>query len=240
MERDRKAPCPCGSGKRYKSCCYARDRGLADARERGRAGLALVDGVLKVLLPLVESRGEYKIACGPGCNACCGNFVRCSLPEALLVADWLDEPEHHEVRARFLAKLPAWRAAGGEELQRLNQILDENGGRPTEGSAWDEYNRLGVRYGARMSMCPLNRDGKCEVYEVRPTICRSVHVLDTAENCVPGRDPPRVLTHPKLEEAVKESARSFSEASWRMGVGACERPLPEAVAWALASNAARR
>src|SRR3954463_15253226 len=102
---DRKAPCPCGSGRRYKSCCYARDRGRALAGETARAGAAAVDDVLRVFLPLVESRGEHRIACGEGCPPCCANCVRGSAPEGMLVAEWLREPAQAEVRARFEQKL---------------------------------------------------------------------------------------------------------------------------------------
>ena len=121
----RKAACPCGSGRRYKNCCYARDRGRELALGVAARGAATVDEVLRVFLPLVESRGEHRIACGEGCSACCANFVRCSVPEAMAVAAWLDEPAQAEVRARFLAKLPAWRErAGAAELAELEAHLD--------------------------------------------------------------------------------------------------------------------
>ncbi|MGH7551373.1 MAG: SEC-C metal-binding domain-containing protein [Gemmatimonadota bacterium] len=42
----RNGPCPCGSGRKYKNCCYAKDRRMAAlapyyaARARGRARAA--------------------------------------------------------------------------------------------------------------------------------------------------------------------------------------------------------
>jgi Fe-S-cluster containining protein len=231
---DRKAPCPCGSGKKYKSCCYARDRGRAEARRTAREGLALVDGVLKVFLPLVESRGEHEIACRAGCNACCNNFVRCSIPEALLVADWLVEPAQAAVLARFRDKLPAWRARGGDDVARLERLLAEHGGGAVDGKPFREYDRIGTGYALKGNLCPFNDQGCCEIYPVRPTLCRAVHVLDTAEYCTPGRGgQPRVVSAPPLEDAVRTATQSFSRAAVELGLGAAERALPESVAWAL-------
>jgi hypothetical protein len=204
-----------------------------EARMTARAALDEIDGVLRVFLPLVESRGEHKIACGEGCNACCANFVRCSKAEALLVADWLRRPENSAALARFREKLPAWRAQAGEDLARLDQLLDENGGRPTDGPAWDEYNQRGVAYATRGNMCPLNQAGRCEIYPVRPSICRSVHVLDTAELCTPGRGNPRVVSHPRLEEAVRSGAVACSEAAVELGQEPFERAIPDQIEWAL-------
>ncbi len=232
---DRKAPCPCGSGRKYKSCCYPRDRATDEARAVARGGLDAVDGMLKVFLPLVESRGEHKIACGPGCNACCKNFVRCSLPEALLVADWLSEPEHAEARARFLGKLPAWRETAGEQAREIEELLRKNGGTPTEGPDWERYNEVGLDYARRGNLCPFNQDGRCDIYPARPTICRTVHVVETSEYCTPDRGGvPKVVSHPKLVETVQAATASFARAAHDLTGSGDERALPEAVAWALA------
>jgi Fe-S-cluster containining protein len=225
---DRKAPCPCGSGRKYKSCCFPKDRKREAPREAARAGLAKVDEVLKVFLPLIESRGEHKIACGPGCNACCNNFVRCSLPEALLVADWLRQ--NPEVLARFREKLPAWRERAGDLALTLEELLASS----RSGEDWERFKQLGAEYALRGNLCPLNLDGNCEIYPVRPTICRSVNVLDTAEFCVPNRGQnPKVVTHPALESAVQEATTSFGRAALELTGDGRERAIPEAIAWAL-------
>ena len=232
---DRKAPCPCGSGRRYKSCCYARDRGRELALGAARDGAAAVDEVLRVFLPLVESRGEHRIACGEGCSACCANFVRCSVPEAMAVAAWLQEPAQAEVRARFLAKLPAWRARGGaDEIAALEAHLDAHGDGARGGAAWDAYQALTVAWAKKGNICPFNERGRCEIYPVRPLICRSVYVLDTADNCLPEREPPKIVSHPALESAFREATRACAGAGARLGRGDRPRAIPEAVAAALA------
>jgi len=120
---DRKASCRCGSGRQYRNCCYSQDRAGEEARRAARSGLEQIESVVRVLLPLVESRGEHKVACKAGCNACCAQFVRASLPEALLIADWLRLPENAAVRARFEEKLPAWREAAQPETGELTQLM---------------------------------------------------------------------------------------------------------------------
>jgi hypothetical protein len=183
-------------------------------------------------LPLIESRGEHKIACGPGCSSCCNNFVRSSLPEALLVADWLRQ--NPEMMARFRQKLPTWRERAGKLAQELADILDRSGGTEPEGEEWERFKTLGTEYAMRGNLCPLNLDGKCEIYPVRPTICRSVHVLETAEYCVPGRGQhPKVVSHPSLEAAVQDATTNCSRAAKELMGESRERALPEAIAWAL-------
>ncbi|MSP62109.1 MAG: hypothetical protein EXR72_17600 [Myxococcales bacterium] len=235
IKPDRKAPCPCGSGRRYKSCCYARHRALENARGVARAGLGAIDEVLRVFLPLIESRGEHKIACHEGCNACCANFVRCSLPEALVVAEWLAEPEHAAVRSRFEAALPGWRAAAGADAAVIEDLLARHGGTPTEGPEWEDYSRIGLDYTRKRNLCPFNRDGRCEIYEVRPTICRAVHVVETEAYCTPDRGGvPKVASHPRLVEAVQQATAAFAHGARSLGTDGRERALPEAVATALA------
>ncbi|HEY2747040.1 MAG TPA: SEC-C metal-binding domain-containing protein [Polyangia bacterium] len=232
---DRKAPCPCGSGRRYKSCCYARDRGRELALCAASDGAAAVDEVLRVFLPLVESRGEHRIACGEGCSACCANFVRCSVPEAMAAAAWLQEPAQAEVRARFEAKLPAWRArAGAGEVAALETHLDAHGDGARAGAAWDEYQALTVAWARKANLCPFNERGRCEIYPVRPLICRSVYVLDSPDDCLPDRAPPKIVSHPALESAFREATRACADAGARLGRGDRLRAIPEAVAAALA------
>lgn len=202
------------------------------ARRVARAGAATVDGVLKVFLPLVESRGEHRIACTEGCSACCANFVRCSVPEALVVAEWLADPAHAEVRARFLAKLPLWRERAGDDPARIEAHLDAYGG-SSNSAEWDTYQRMSVEYARKQNLCAFNEGGRCEIYEVRPLICRSVYVLETADNCLPDRAPPQIVSHPALEQAFRDATHHCAQAAAHLGLDPNPRAIPEAVATAL-------
>jgi Fe-S-cluster containining protein len=202
-------------------------------QETARAGIAAVDAVLRVFLPLVESRGEHRIACGEGCSACCANFVRCSMPEALVVADWLNQPAQAEVRARFVAKLPRWREVAGDDPARIEAHLAAQRGSKPSGPAWDAYQRMSVAYARKGNLCPFNEAGRCEIYPVRPLICRTVYVLETADNCLPDRAPPKLVSHPALERAYQEATHACAETSARLGYGPHPRAIPEAVAQVL-------
>jgi len=208
------------------------DDNLELARRVARAGAVAVDGVLKVFLPLVESRGEHRIACTAGCSACCANFVRCSVPEALVVAQWLDDPAHAEVRARFLAKLPAWRARAGDDPARIEAHLAAHGD-SGDAAQWDAYQRMSVEYARKHNLCAFNEGGRCEIYAVRPLICRSVYVLETADNCVPDRAPPQIVSHPALEKAFRQATHHCAQAAAHIGSDPTPRAIPEAVARAL-------
>lgn len=210
---------------------HSRQR-LAEARTVAADGQRAVDDVLRVFLPLISSRGEYVLACKEGCADCCGNFVHAGLPEALHIAEWLRAPEQTAVRTRFREKLPAWRAAAGEELIVLERLLLRNGGPPTSGPDREEYRRRGVAFGQKRNLCPFNEAGRCDIYPVRPNVCRAVLVLDDNSRCVPGRGMPRQISHPALDGAVYEAGRRAAEVAAELG--GVERALPEAVADALA------
>jgi Fe-S-cluster containining protein len=154
----------------------------------------------------------------------------------MVVADWLDEPAQAEVRARFYAKLPAWRERAGAEAAALESHLDAHGGGERAGAAWDAYQALTVAYARKSNLCPFNERGRCEIYPVRPLICRSVYVLDTADNCLPDRQAPKIVSHPALETAYRQATHACAEAGARLGATSAARAIPEAVATALADR----
>ena len=239
---DRNAPCPCGSGKRYKSCCYARDRGRADMLGLAAGAHRAVDDVLAHLLPVITSRGEHTIACRAGCNACCSQLIRVTWPEALLVAAWLLEPDQAELRARFEAALPAWREAVAEERATVEELLARHAGPPLDEPDRQRYVDATLAYHRRDAMCPFNdAQGNCGIYPVRPLPCRATYVEGTAEHCGPG-DPqgPSVLKHPSLQGALQELRTLLLDSARRSPSQPAEAALPTFVAAALASLSALR
>ncbi len=233
MPPNRQAACPCGSGKKYKSCCLATDRSREDLRAAVQRGHETIDGTLRVLLPLLESRGEHKIACAMGCNACCHTLVRASFAEAEQIADHLAAPAQAEVRGRFLAKLPAWRGVARERLATLDALIAvADGG--TSSAGWEAYRTASDDYLRARNMCPFNEAGLCEIYPLRPVPCRTTYVTDTAEYCVPDRGrSPSTVTAPQLHEAVASASEEMARACQKSGLEARRRALPEMVAASL-------
>jgi hypothetical protein len=135
-----------------------------------------------------------KLACAPGCHACCEELVMVTLPEAHAVARWLLRPEHAAAKDAFLARYPAWRAAVGDAPQ---QIADA-------GARGDRARHAELHVKTR-ALCALNDGGMCQVYEARPITCRTAHALDTPDLCRPHAaelGPPRQLAFVPLDRFV--------------------------------------
>jgi Fe-S-cluster containining protein len=237
MTVDRKALCPCGSGRRYKSCCYSKDRARDDVLDTARESHRRIDEVLKVLLPLVESRGEYKVACQAGCNACCVTFVRITETQAALLATWLLQPENAWLLDRYEAWLPRWREAIGPEVAVIERILAEHGGVPADATIRQEYLDANDTYARRRLMCPFNDDaGNCAIYPVRPMPCRTWNVVGTSANCGPDpKEPPVAISHPVLGEAIRDARKMLDGAAERAAQPKAERAMMNALEGALSA-----
>ena len=118
-------------------------------------------------LPQLAVRGERllqqrpqeefaRIACGPGCGSCCVVNVSTLLPEGIAIRRYL---------TRFSAAEQQQLAARLEELWETVRGLDDE-------------ERLVVRRKCAF----LNAQGRCQIYPVRPLLCRSITSTD-AQSC---------------------------------------------------------
>lgn len=213
----RTAPCPCGSGRRYKSCCYERDRTRASLRSAAQAAHAQVDAVLSELLAVIAERGERKLACGPGCNACCHQLVRCTWAEALLIAEYLLLPAQAALLAQLDARVASPQSSPASELVPLNALLARHRGIPNEPVARQNFFEILDGYNRRWVMCPFNDErGYCGIYPVRPLPCRVAYVVDTAEHCGPrATTSPAWVQHPALSGAINAARQQLLAAGDR-------------------------
>ena len=139
------------------------------------------------------ARGEnLPIACARGCNACCVSPLVVTEGEAVAVAEWLRQPEHADVRARYVAAYPAWRAALGELVEQAGSARTE-----AEGRAW------AVAAKQRRAMCAFNHDGACAIYPVRPALCRKAHALFTNARCGADGGDVQYYEHVETEETYE-------------------------------------
>ena len=88
-------------------------------------------------------------ACRRGCHFCCHLPVETTVPQVLVIADHLS------------------RNFGPLEMHELRERIDGYEARVASHPS-----------GKGLGLCPLNVDGACSVYEVRPTICRSYNSTD--------------------------------------------------------------
>jgi Fe-S-cluster containining protein len=162
-------------------------RAIMAALERGSQpvvtpadAVAIAADLILAVEHAVERRTEAiaeqgaTLACHAGCSECCHQVVGVWEGEAELIARYLRDPANAAIRERFLAAYPAWRAASRPTLDRLAHARDLR----AQGYA------LAAHWRKRL-MCPLNENGLCTIYEVRPTVCRTSHALGTSAGCVP-------------------------------------------------------
>jgi hypothetical protein len=117
----------------------------------------------------------HPIACARGCAACCEQVVSVSDAEAATVAQWLAEPERAAIRVRFERAHADWRAAGGDLIDRVAAAVQRDDAALMERVVQESLERR--------LMCPFNRDSACEIYPVRPGVCRNHAAIDSAEPC---------------------------------------------------------
>jgi hypothetical protein len=127
-----------------------------------RKAALITDANIREKLAIVERLPPEQqigrtLACGPGCAYCCYQWVRCTVPEVLAVAEY--------IRQNWIAP----------EIETL--IVDL-------GRYREEF--TSKPKGSLFALpCPLLRDNMCSVYGVRPFICRGCNSLDV-EKCAEG------------------------------------------------------
>jgi Fe-S-cluster containining protein len=170
----------------------------------------------------VEKHGSV-VACREGCSDCCRQVPAILAGEAVTIARWLERPEHADVKERFLARFPDWHEA-------LKDLIGEW----FDAVAAKDVERAAAAHAAmyrRGTMCTFNKNGSCTIYEVRPSICRTAHALDSNERCKPdATEPVRGDEYPPLDDYVvriRGATVALHEALRADGIGAL--PLPIAV-----------
>jgi Fe-S-cluster containining protein len=117
----------------------------------------------------------HTIACARGCNTCCEQIVAIRDAEAYTIARWLAEPAQAQIRRRFEVAYAAWRERGGDLVDRATAA--------SEREDWVVMRRILGETQERRLLCPFNHEGACEIYPVRPAVCREKAALDSQEPC---------------------------------------------------------
>ncbi len=215
MTTERNAPCPCGSGKKYKRCCGSSEAGppayiglnraIAYQGAVGRARLAFCEqyttlkqarlaDIAQRLQQDLAARGQ-QISCARGCAHCCKLFVVASLQECECVVYYLYR--HEETLRRFLAAFDGWRddilkiERCFKKINDLHQKITAGEATAADREDFDEACGLYTRAGIA---CPFLVGGACSIYEVRPYVCAGVVATTPAEWCE--------ASHPRNSEAV--------------------------------------
>jgi Fe-S-cluster containining protein len=224
----RKAPCPCGSAKRYGECCgtletyFAGQEGtrfaaMRSIAYRGRIGrkretycvryiaakTRLLQEVGKKLASAEMELGK-KVTCEKGCTICCSMYIEATIQECEAIVYFL---YHHESPlASFLHAYPAWRAAlreQGDIFKGRSRYWQPQPTAEKAASLWREFTEEEDRYFAQGIPCPFLSDGLCSIYEVRPYVCASYGAVTPPEYCRCGS-----ANEPKVVKAIPRGVRS--------------------------------
>ena len=195
----RNAPCPCGSGKKYKKChgsassqsqtkpdYLSINRAIAYKGDLGRSRetfcvdyiAAKKETIHKLesdLLQKVASSGK-SISCSKGCAYCCLLFVVASLQECESIVYYLYH--HEEVLRQFLRAFDSW-SAQIMKIERCFRKINLLEAKIASGVATkeDEQN-FAIECGlyARQNIpCPFLVDGACSIYRGQAVCLRTVN-----------------------------------------------------------------
>jgi Fe-S-cluster containining protein len=131
---------------------------------------------------------NIELECHEGCSLCCTLRVDVFAHEVLIIAD--------HILARF----------SPERISEILERLDAHADRVLPLTPF--------QHATRNVVCPLLKDGRCSVYEVRPLSCRRHHSLDYGA-CQFTYDHPADLEFPGAHH--RPLFRALSEAMQRVG-----------------------
>ena len=222
-EIGRNAPCPCGSGKKYKKCHGNLTEGysagarevdyLAISREiayKGKIGQMRKDfcvdyikhkqevfrDIEKTQLEMAEAKGET-ITCRKGCQPCCVHYVDAGIQEAEAIVYYLYQNE--SVLNNFLQAYPAWREKVKQSGDPFRNMVHQ--WEKTADGKWRDkkiiQGGLGALYEHNTANipCPFLDNYVCSIYEVRPYVCAGCFATTPAEMCKPvNRNKARIYT----------------------------------------------
>ena len=179
----------------------------------------MVDRAAKGVVQLVNGGGEHRIACRRGCNKCCTAFVRVTFAEAAAIAQWLFDRSNTDRLNRFREKTARWLTAAGPEVEMLEALATRYHVHLESGSESQLFAEAVRTYHRRKLMCPFNADdGSCDIYRLRPVVCRAFFVVDTSEGCGPDLNGEAgVVRHEKLTEIALLGQRTLKEVSAAAG-----------------------
>lgn len=141
-----------------------------DARRARRAGKAVLQLYREHDPRAKDIAVEARISCKEGCAHCCQLPATATIPEMVLVV------EHLIARTDWPQRRPQLER---ELTQQLKAFVGVDVRVSSERDAF---------FQRRLPCVFLTKSQRCEIYAVRPTVCRYHMVVSPAENCAPGAE----------------------------------------------------
>jgi len=167
-----------------------------DARRAKRAGKVVLQLYRDNAAYVAEAAAQLGVTCKSGCAHCCMLPATATLPEMVLVVEYLTS------RGDWTQRRPALERELTRQLTAYAgvDILDK---------------RSREEFFTRQLPCTfLTKDQRCSIYEVRPTVCRYHMVVTPPENCKLGAADPTFqrVDLQAIETAVAvDGAKAYGE-----------------------------
>jgi hypothetical protein len=218
---ERNAPCPCGSGKKFKRCCgnavqasstdpRALNRAIAYAGALGRRRESFcreytaikkqaLENISKGLVEDTAKLGEV-ISCHCGCSDCCSLYIAASLQECEAIVYWLYQ--HGETLDAFLSNIKVWQKniqAASTSFNTINALYGKKLLSHASDEEKEKFRWAMEEYESQNISCPFLFDNACSIYEVRPYVCAGVVSISPAEWCRSSHPDHRRMKYMKTE-----------------------------------------
>jgi hypothetical protein len=207
--------CTCGSGKKYKNCCYAKEevkeeikfdkksfnpfkvnKEIAYLGEFGKTReqfcidqqAQLKDINEKIYQQQLEEAGNCgkTISCHRGCTMCCSQYVTASLQECEAIVNYLYN--HERKLSSFIQNYRAWKNSLDEHegfLDEFHKAYSEMWDSGFEDEKRRKVEELGAKYAKFKIPCPFLKEDACMIYDIRPLVCSCQVAVTPPEYCDP-------------------------------------------------------
>lgn len=166
-----------------------------DARRAKRAGKVVLQLYREHAPYVAEATERLSVTCKEGCAHCCMLPATATVPEMVPVVEYLTSRCDWERRRPALER---------ELALQLSQYAGVN--------VLDERER--VAFFRRQLPCAfLTKDKRCEIYAVRPAVCRYHMVVSPPENCEVGQEQGPILVGLRAieQDVAIKGAEAFGE-----------------------------
>ena len=167
-----------------------------ESRRAKRAGRVVLQLYRDHAPRVAEVAAKMGVTCTEGCAHCCKLPATATIPEMIPVVEYLTS------RCDWLQRKPVLER---ELTKQLTEFAGVN--------VLDESER--VAFFQRQLPCAfLTPDNRCEIYAVRPTVCRYHMVVSSPDNCAKGAADPtiaRVDTRSIENDIAIRGAEAFGE-----------------------------
>lgn len=207
--------CSCGSGKKYKNCCYAKQETKEEVKfDKKTFNPFKVNKEIAYLGDFGKIREQFcldqqeqlkdinekiyqqqleeanncnkTISCQRGCTMCCSQYITASLQECEAIVHYLYN--HERKLSSFIRNYKKWKNSMDEHkgfLDEFHQAYSEMWDSGFEEEKRRKVEELGAKYAKFKIPCPFLKEDACMIYDIRPLVCSCQVAVTPPEYCDP-------------------------------------------------------